>query len=511
MIKEHLPILIIIVPLLAAPLCLLFSGALRFVWWIAFASCAFCFFASIGLLEMVSDGAILSYRLGGYVPPFGIELRIDSVSAFVLLIITGASLAVIVFARASLLATLVAHRRIYFYICYLLALSGLLGVVATADAFNMFVFLEISSLSSYVLIALGGATDRRALSAAYNYLVLGTIGATFFVLGVGFLYAATGTLNMADLASKIPILSGNRAVQAGFALIITGLALKIAVFPLHFWLPNAYAYAPNAVTAFLSASATKAAIYALIRFLFSVFGVEFSFEQWILGSLFLPLAVAGMFIASAVAIYQNDLRKVLAWSSIAQISFIMLALSLENLAGVAAAFLHLFNHALMKAALFMALGCVALRQNSYAFPVLEGLGKRQPWTASIILISGAALVGVPLTAGFISKWVLLEAALDKNMLVIAFLIVAASLLTAIYVGKMIQAMFFAGDKQSSYSGGHSSGRAEAPFMMLAPAFVLALLTIYFGIETSLPLELSSRAAEFLLSGGAGREIMVLPK
>ena len=438
----HLPILAAVIPLLAAPTCFLFARFLNFAWLLAFLASVASFGASVWLAAQTYSGAIISYQIGGYAPPLGIEFRIDAASALVMLAISAAASAVLFFARLSIVQSIAQEQRIYFYICFLLSLSGLMGVAATGDAFNMFVFLEISSLSAYVLIALGGGTDRRALIASYNYLVLGTIGATFFVLGIGFLYAATGTLNMADLAERIPLLGDNRAVQAGFALILTGLALKIAIFPLHFWLPNAYTFAPPAVTAFLAASATKAAIYALSRFLLSVFGAEFAFGQILFEWLLLPLATVGMFIASAVAVFQTDLRRIFAWSSIAQISFMMLAFSLETRDGVAAAFLHIFNHAFMKAALFMAIGAIALRQSRLTLESIAGLGARQPWTAATITIAGASLVGVPLTSGFISKWVLIEAALDKDQIWIAFLFAAASLLTAIYVGKIIQAIYF---------------------------------------------------------------------
>ena len=510
----QLPVLAVIVPLLAAPLCFLFARSLGFVWLIAFAASAASFAASVWLAVETHEGAIISYQLGGYPPPLGIEFRIDAANALILLIISAASMAVMFFSRRGILHSLDKERHIYFYICFLLSLSGLMGVAATGDAFNMFVFLEISSLSAYVLIALGGARDRRALTAAYNYLVLGTIGATFFVLGIGFLYAVTGTLNMADLAERIPFLSGNRAVQAGFALILTGLALKIAIFPLHFWLPNAYAFAPTPVTAFLAASATKAAIYALIRFSLSVFGVEFAFGQAIFEFLIVPLAIIGMFAASAVAVFQTDLRRIFAWSSIAQIGFIMLAFGFENRAGVQAAFLHIFNHAFMKAALFMAIGCIALRQSGMSVSSIAGLGARQPWSAAVILLAGASLVGVPLTSGFISKWMLVEAALNKDSLWIAFLFVGASLLTAIYVGKIIQAIYFMDAPMDAPTplSAQSDGQKikDAPVSMLAPALLMALATIYFGIDTRFPISMSDKAAEILLDSNVRPATIVLP-
>ena len=161
----------------------------------------------------------------------------------------------------------------------MLCFTGLLGMVATGDAFNVFVFLEISSLSTYVLVAQGASKDRRALTAAYDYLIMGTIGATFFVIGLGMLYMATGTLNMADLADRISDQGANRTVRSGFAFIIVGMGLKVAMFPLHLWLPKAYTFAPSAVTVFLSATATKAALYVLMRFVFSVYHPDFAFAK----------------------------------------------------------------------------------------------------------------------------------------------------------------------------------------------------------------------------------------
>ena len=189
----------------------------------------------------------------------------------------------------------------------------------TGDAFNVFVFLEISSLSTYVLIAQGSHRDKRALTAAYNYLIMGTIGATFFVIGIGFLYMATGTLNMADLADRIAVQSDSRTIRAAFAFIVVGVGLKVAIYPLHLWLPNAYTFAPSAITAFLAATATKVAIYVLLRFMFSVFQPEFIAQVPTLEVIILPFALLAMFGASLTAIFQRDLKRMLAYSSIAQI------------------------------------------------------------------------------------------------------------------------------------------------------------------------------------------------
>src|SRR3970282_338557 len=187
-------------------------------------------------------GAV-SYHLGSCPPPWGIEYRVDALSAFVLVLVSGIGVVTALYAWRSIAAELPRDQLYLFYALYCLCLSGLLGMTATGDAFNLFVFMEIASLSSYVLIALG--RDRRALLAAYQYLILGTIGATFYVIGVGLLYLMTGTLNIADMAERLAPVDHARPVLAGLAFVTVGVSLKLALFPLHFWLPNAYAHAPS--------------------------------------------------------------------------------------------------------------------------------------------------------------------------------------------------------------------------------------------------------------------------
>jgi multicomponent Na+:H+ antiporter subunit D len=242
----------------------------------------------------------------------------------------------------------------------MLCLTGLMGVVITGDAFNVFVFLEISSLSTYVLVAQGAGRDKRALTAAYDYLIRGTFGATFFVIGLGMLYSVTGTLNMADLADRIANEGENRTIRAAFAFIIVGMGLKVAIYPLHHWLPNAYTFAPSAISAFLAATATKAAIYVLMRFLFSVFTPNFDFEDWTLDIIFIPFALLAMFAASFVAVFQTNIKRLLAYSSIAQIGYMLLGIAMLNTTGLSAAIVHMVNHGITKAALFMGVGAMVL-------------------------------------------------------------------------------------------------------------------------------------------------------
>ena len=322
---DHLPVLCVVVPLAAAPVTVLFPKG-RLPWaWATLVSWA-TFILSMVLMVRVADAGVVTYNLGGWPSPFGIVYRIDIIGALVLALVSGMAALVLPYAKSSIRKELGDGQSPAVYAMLLICLAGLMGVVATGDAFNVFVFLEISSLSTYALVAMGAKNDRRALTAAFTYLVLGTIGATFFVIGLGLLYQATGTLNMLDMHERL-INQDNRVVRAGFAFIVTGLGLKVAMFPLHKWLPDAYTFAPSAVTAFLASTATKVAVYAMIRFVFTVFGFTFDFLS-VAQVFFLGLGLAGMIIASLIAVFRADVKQMLAYSSVAQIGYMLLGISL---------------------------------------------------------------------------------------------------------------------------------------------------------------------------------------
>jgi len=307
---------------------------------------------------------------------------------------------------------------------------------------------------------------------------------------------ATGTLNMADLADRIADQGANRTIRAAFAFIVVGIGLKVAIYPLHLWLPNAYTFAPSAVTAFLAATATKVAVYVLMRFLFSVFQPSFLFQVNTLEFMIIPFAILAMFAASFIAIFQTDLKRLLAYSSIAQIGYMLLGIGLLNESGVAAAVAHLFNHGITKAALFMGVGALVLRSGGSFFDRINGMGKLMPWTSAAIVIGGLSLIGVPGTAGFLSKWLLVQGALEKGWWPIAVLVVLSSLLAVIYVWRVIEAMYLR-------SPASDIEAKEAPLSMLIPIWIMALACIYFGFATDITLAASHTAAQGLLAGPVG--------
>lgn len=486
---QHLPALQVVIPLLAAPLTVLLrQRTLAFA--VALLASWAAFAIAIALWIQVDTSGTISYAIGSWPPPWGIEYRVDRLSSFMLVLVSGIAALVLPYCRRSIEDEVPQRQHYLFYTMFVLCLTGLLGISITGDAFNIFVFLEVSSLSTYVLIALG--RDRRALVASYQYLIMGTIGATFIVIGIGLLYLMTGTLNIVDMGQRLAAVQGTRPVLAALAFLTVGISLKLALFPLHQWLPNAYTYAPSAVSAFLAATATKVAVYVLLRFYFSVFGQSQVFGQLPMQEAMLLLALAGMFAASATAIFQSDLKRLFAYSSVGQIGYIILGLSFDSVSGLTATILHLFNHGITKGAIFMLLGLIALVMGGTSLARVQGLGKRMPLTSLGMVICGLSLIGVPGTAGFISKWYLLLAALEQGQWWLVFLILLSSLLAVAYVWRFVEAAYFREPRQDV------DANATVPWSMGVPTALLVAATVYFGLSTGFTVGSASQAATFLM-------------
>jgi multicomponent Na+:H+ antiporter subunit D len=490
--SAQLPALQVVIPLVAAPLAFIIRRE-GLIWAFCTAVAWLTFAVSWSLLGQVQAEGTISYAMGGWAAPWGIQYRIDIVNAYVALIVSGIAAVVLPYARRSVLKEIRDDRIPAFYSLLLLCLTGLLGMTVTGDAFNLFVFLEISSLSMYSLISLG--RDRRAFTAAFQYLVMGTIGGTFVLIGVGFLYEVTGTLNMIDLAERLPDVTRLRTLHTAFAFLVVGIGLKLALFPLHLWLPNAYAYAPSVATVFIAATATKVAVYALLRFVFTIFGMEVSFQDLPLDQIFVVLGSIAILSASAVAIFQENVKRMLAYSSVAQIGYIVLGIALATSAGLQASLLHLFNHALMKGALFMTMGCLFYRLGSVQIGDLGGIARVMPWTFGAFALGGLSLIGVPLTDGFVSKWYLVLAVLERGWWPLAIVVLVGSLLAIVYIWRVVETAWF-----GSPSARNESAR-EAPASMLLATWALILANLYFGIQTELTAGVAGKAAA-VLTGGA---------
>ncbi len=489
--REHLPALQVVLPLFGALIAALVRRPFA-AWLVTLVVTLAGLVVAVLLFQQVLAEGVISYRLGGWDPSLGIEYRVDIVNAVIILLVAGVAAVVAVFARLSVASEIPEDKVAWFYTMFLVALAGLLGIAITGDAFNAFVFLEVSSLSSYAMIAMG--RNRRALVAAYQYLIVGTIGASFYVIGVGLIYMMTGTLNLVLIAERIGDVETTRPILAALAFIVVGISLKLALFPLHVWLPNAYAYAPSVATVFLAATATKVAIYLLARYVYSVFGADFVFADLSFTGILLALSIAAIFGAATVAVFQSDLKRMFAYSSVAQVGYITLGLSLGTVAGVTGGLVHLLNHALIKGAIFMGLGAIVFRAGRVEFDDIAGIGQKMPLTTAAIVLAGLSLVGIPGTAGFVSKWYLVVASLELGWWWLAALIVLSTLITVVYVGRVGEAAYFREPAKAL------ADVREAPAEMLVPMWVLAGATVYFGIDTTLTAGMAERAALVLVGG-----------
>ncbi|WP_395341567.1 monovalent cation/H+ antiporter subunit D family protein [Ningiella sp. W23] len=493
---EQLTILLVVIPLVFAPITAIFKSH-KVTWSITLLVSITCFAISCLILSHVIDGSHVIYELGGWRPPWGIEYKIDSLNALIAVIVSGIALLSSIYAYASVPEEI--GKQIYglFYAAFQLCLLGLLGIALTGDIFNLFVFLEISSLSSYALISMG--QDRKALTAAFSYLVLGTIGATFFLIGVGFLFAASGSLNIADIAERFESFDDMQLVVTAFIFILLGIGLKAAVFPLHSWLPNAYGYAPSVVSVFLSATATKVSIYVLIRVLFDLYPIAYWVEM-LIPQILLSLGCVAVIYGSYRAWQQNEIKRLLAFSSVAQVGYIIIGLSLLSETGMIAGILHLFNHALIKATLFMGAGMVFYRAHTTYLHEIRGFGASMPWTFGAIVLAGLSLIGVPGTVGFVTKWYLLESAVAQQKWIVVAAIAIGSVFAIAYVWKIVDAMYF-NSKRKLHISQVKSGDvsvAIAPRSMGIALWVGAIACLYFGLYTSIPTDAAQSVAKALL-------------
>lgn len=430
-----------------------------------------------------------SYWFGGFEPPFGIEYVVDGLNSIFLLIISFAFLLVTLYSKRSLEKEIEEKRLPLFYCLLTLFFTGVLGIVITGDIFNLYVFIEIASLTSYTLIAMG--QKRLALIASYNYLILGTVGATFILIGIGYLLMATGSLNMYDIKIRLVPLYHSKMVRTAFAFLTLGLSLKLALFPLHIWLPNAYTYAPSSVSAIFASGGTMVSAYALIRILYSVFTVEFDVNVIPFNKVFLVISLVAIISGSFLALSQRNIKKMLAYSSIGQIGYVTLGISLSNSTSLQGSVLHIFNYSLMKGALFFIAGGIFYRFGIENISEMRGIGKKMPYTMAFFVIASLSLIGVPLTSGFLSKWYIILGAIEAKYFFVIPIILLSSLLSLIYTWRVIEIAY-------SDSGEDKKEYFEMPLSMLVPTALASFLCVFFGIFSKLPLSLSREAVKVLL-------------
>ncbi|MCP4677527.1 MAG: monovalent cation/H+ antiporter subunit D family protein [Deltaproteobacteria bacterium] len=476
------PILIIIVPLLIAfaiPLTGLWTKRLAFPLVVVAISASFA--SSLVIALAVHRGGPLNYYMGGWDPPWGIAYYIDHLNAFMAVLVSTIALLITFYSKESI-AKERPGKEVPFYCVFLLLFVGLMGMLVTGDMFNLYVFLEVSSLAAYALIAIGD--EKGATLAAFKYVVIGTVGACLYLLGVGYLFISTGSLNMADLAQRLPELYESKTILVSLVFFTVGLAIKMGLFPLHTWMPGSYTHAPSTVSAYIAPLMTKVGAYAFIRVMFSVFQPEFSLEKLHFQEILGWTAAVAIIYGSVIAISQKDFKRMLAYSSVSQVGYIVLGITMGNPEGFIGGVLHILNHAFMKGCLFAVAGCILYRQGTRNIEHFGFLHRKMPVTAIAFAIAALSMIGIPPTAGFFSKWYLILGAVNAGNWVFVGVIMASSLLNAIYFFKVVELIFWKPQTEAAAGSAGTIIRKEAPGGMLVPMVILAAGVLALGFASN---------------------------
>ncbi len=474
---QHTPVLIVLLPVSAALLCMLFSRIQKNLGsWIVIASIFGAFLSAVNVLQQVlaQGGQAVHYWMGNWQPPLGIEFVIDPLSGMLAVLATFISLLVSIYSRPFIKDEDWLHIGGY-YTLFGLMTVGMCGMIITGDVFNLYVFLEVMSLSGYGLIALGG---KKSMLAAFRYLLIGTIGASLYLLGIGYMYSMTGTLNMADMAVRAAAHLHSPLFALAVGCFIIGFGIKMALFPLHGWQPDAYTYAHPGAAGFIAGIMSKVPAYAMIRFLFYMFGVDNPVVSSALDVLGV-LGVAGILIGSIMALAQFDFRRMLAYSSVAQIGYIAIGLAMGNMYGFIGAVLHIVNHAFMKCALFLVIGGIQYRFGEVNLYRLGGMNKKMAISSITVTFAALSMIGIPPTAGFFSKWYLLLGAYTGAQYFYIAVLVISSLLNAIYFFRILEQMFI--QREASLTEVHKhKGKLGLPVEMVIPILITGVGIVVLG-------------------------------
>jgi multicomponent Na+:H+ antiporter subunit D len=478
--NEHHPALLVTVPLLSALLiCIAGWLAKRLCFPIALIALASSLYSSLNLLRRVVSEGPFVYYLGGWEPPWGISYYVDHLNALILVTVPLVALLNLIASKKSVEKEF-PDKIGAFYTLYVLMVSGLLGISVTGDAFNLYVLLEIASITGYGLVAMG--EDRAPLSSL-NYLYMGTIGACFYLLGVGYLYIVTGSLNMLDIASILPALYQSKAVLVAFILCMVGLWVKMAFFPLHAWLPNAYTYASSASTGLVAPLMTKVMVYVMIRLILTVFTPKFDFSVLAVKGPFVWLAVLAIVAGAALALAERNLKRMLTYVIVAEIGYMVGGAWLGNRDGMTGAILHIVNDAFMTLCVFLVVGNIVYKVKGYRFENLKGLCRTMPFTMGAFVVGAVSIIGVPPTCGFFSKWYLLSGAIQAGHYAFMAALLFSSLVNVVLFFRVIEIGYYEPFGKDHGHGAPSPAVNEAPLSMLVPLLMVAAGLIALGLYT----------------------------
>lgn len=429
---EHIPILIIIVPLLAAFLTHLtkYVNLERGAEIVALMSIIFSLAILLLVSPVIMTGDIIKYDLGGWPSRVGISLQLDGLSFFFALLTLTVGLLITIYSLG-----VYAYVRRY-YSLLLIAFAGLLGLVLTRDIFNLYVFFEILAVSSYVLIIY--KRQPREVKASFKYLMITESTWVFFLLAIAILYGLTGSLNMDRIAEKIPqIYSQNPAiVYIVFSILLAAFGVKSGMFPLHTWIPEAHSQAPTPVSSLLSGLVLNAGIYSMLRIFYLFFNMKF--VVFGIGQILIVLGIITLIFGALLALVQDELKKLLAYSSINQIGFVLVGVGLGTELGLKGGIFHILNHAIIKSALFFCAGIIISQTGFWRISQMKGVFKKMPRITIAFIILAISVIGLPPFNGFASKVLIVRAAINSGYYLITLSLLAGIILSAAYYFRIIR-------------------------------------------------------------------------
>lgn len=377
----------------------------------------------------------------------------------------------------------------FYYSLLFLNVAGILGVASSYDFFTLFVSWELMCASSYILVAFR-KSEPKSIEAGMKYTFMSSVGSVTILFGLTLIYAVAGTLNFQDVASALKTIHFNPLTYAAFVFLLVGFGIKTALFPLHTWLPDAYMAAPSSISAFMSAIVTVTGLYAMIRS-FSILGRVINIHSiWVISL----LSAVNMFFGNVAALLQNDLKRMLAYSSIAHVGYMLAGVSAWTLPGITASLTHLFNHAFIKSAAFFCAGAITYRLGTGNLGEMIGVGRRMPLTASALIIALLSSIGMPPLNGFISKLYLFLALADSGMFWLGLLLIINSAVSAGYYLRIIRALLAPTSKDVENVG-------EAPIQIIIPIYIATALVIVLGVYPDPVLSLAQSAASHIMSLG----------
>jgi multicomponent Na+:H+ antiporter subunit D len=491
----------IAVPLLGAALALVGHGRLGWQRGVSIASIGATLAITVAVLVSVESRGTLVTTLGGWPAPLGITLVADVFSALLLAVAVATVLGVLVFAVGQLRRELEARS---FHPLYLIMTAGVSASFLTGDLFNLFVAFEVMLIASYALLTLGGreATIRPAMT----YVVVSLLASTLFITAVALLYAATGSVNLADLAARLAELPAG--LQSAFSLLLLVVfGIKAAIFPLFFWLPDSYPTAPTAVTAVFAGLLTKVGVYAIIR----TQTVLFSEVHTGPDTLLLTIAGLTMVVGVLGAVAQNDVKRILSFHIVSQIGYMILGLGLYTAAGLAGATLFIAHQIPVKTSLFMVGGLIERTNGTNELRRLGGLARRLPVAGWLWMLAALSLAGLPPFSGFFGKLALVQAGFDAERYVIVGVALFVSILTLFSMIKVWNGAFWgAPDEEPPMPSARGEGRLRAPRLMAGATIGLVALTLGIAVAAEPMWRLSERAGAELADPSGYVESVLTP-